>query len=165
MGQTADNRRMKRSYRGDVYVHGNTVRKVSPSQALPKQRQGETVKPQVSRKTRRNRERAMQLNFAYVAFLTAAAVASLFVCVNYLKLQAESATYRTKIAGLESQLSTLKAENDAEYEKALSSVDLEEIKDIAINELGMVYAEEGQIVTYNSQEGDYVRQYEDVPTE
>ena len=165
MGQKAGNTRTGRSYRGDAYIHGNTVRKASPAQTVPRRRQGETVKPQISRKTRRNRERAMQFNFAYVAFLTAAAVASLFVCVNYLKLQAESATYRTKVAGLESQLSTLKAENDAEYERALSTVDLEKIKDTAINKLGMVYAGEGQIVTYNSQEGDYVRQYEDVPTE
>ena len=36
---------------------------------------------------------------------------------------------------------------------------------VAINKLGMVYASSGQVVTYNDQDGDYVRQYEDVPAE
>lgn len=162
MGRTADNRR-SRAYRTDVYIHGNTVRKARPAHAQPQRR--ETVRPGVSRKTRRNRERALQFNFAYVAFLTAAAVASLFVCVNYLQLQAESTAYLKEVSSLESQLNTLKEENEAEYERVISSVDLEQIKEKAINELGMVYAGEDQIVTYDSQEGDYVRQYEDVPTE
>lgn len=165
MGRTAGNRRTNRSYYSESYINGNTVRKARPAQTVPGRRPEERVRPRVSRKTRRNREKALEFNFAYVAFLTAAAVASLFVCVNYLRLQAESTTYRKTVASLESQLNTLKAENDAEYERALSSVDLEQIKETAINKLGMVYAGEGQIMTYNSQEGDYVRQYEDVPTE
>jgi hypothetical protein len=37
-------------------------------------------------------------------------------------------------------------------------MDLEEIRDKAINELGMVYAREGQIETFTSENGDYVRQ-------
>ena len=47
----------------------------------------------------------------------------------------------------------------------MSSVDLEYVRDTAINKLGMVYASSGQVVTYNDQDGDYVRQYEDVPAE
>lgn len=58
----------------------------------------------------------------------------------------------------------MKLANDTKYDETMASVDLEKIKDIAINELGMVYAEQGQIINYNSQDGDYVRQYEDVPT-
>ena len=58
----------------------------------------------------------------------------------------------------------MKLANDTKYDETMASVDLEKIKDIAINELGMVYAQEGQIINYNSQDGDYVRQYEDVPT-
>ncbi len=123
------------------------------------------MKPAVSRKTRRNREKALQINLGYVAFLTAAAVATLFVCVRFLKLQAESTAYLKTVTSLESQLATLKMDNDADYERTISSVDLDEIKDIAINELGMVYADEGQVITYDSQSGDYVRQYEEVPSE
>lgn len=56
-------------------------------------------------------------------------------------------------------------ENDAAYDDAVSSVDLGRVKEIAINDLGMIYANEGRIITYDSQSSDYVRQYEDVPTE
>ena len=34
-----------------------------------------------------------------------------------------------------------------------------------MNELGMVYASESQIITYDSNQNDYVRQYSDVPAE
>ena len=45
----------------------------------------------------------------------------------------------------------------------MSSVDLEEIKRIAISELGMKYAKEGQVITYSGEGSDYVRQYDDIP--
>ena len=59
----------------------------------------------------------------------------------------------------------MKMRNDAAYEKVMSSIDLEHVRDVAITQLGMVYAEEGQIISYSSQERDYIRQYSDVPVE
>lgn len=152
-----------------AYVDGNTAREL---QAVPRRQENRPVRqeprrkrrPATSQKTRKNREKALQMNFAYVIFLTAAAVATLFVCVNYLQLQAANTAHRKNVTVLESQLSSLKLANDTKYDETMASVDLEKIKDIAINELGMVYAEQGQIINYNSQDGDYVRQYEDVPT-
>ena len=85
--------------------------------------------------------------------------------MNFLQLQSEGISYRNKIASLESQLTELKLANDNAYEEAVSSVDMEEVKRIAVNELGMTYADEGQIILYNNQEGDYIRQYAEVPTE
>lgn len=45
----------------------------------------------------------------------------------------------------------------------MSNVDLDEIKRIAIGELGMKYAKEGQVITYSGEGSDYVRQYGDIP--
>ena len=42
-----------------------------------------------------------------------------------------------------------------------SAIDLEEIKRVAIAELGMTYPKEGQIVTYGSVDYDYVRKVSD----
>ena len=42
---------------------------------------------------------------------------------------------------------------------------MEHIKDVAMNEYGMVYAGESQIRIYDSAESDYVKQYQDVPEE
>lgn len=148
------------------YIDGNTVRKPQTRPVPDRQRQAEPEKKKVtSTRTRRNRARALQMSLGYVAFLTAAGLATLFVCVNYLKLQAQNTTYRNQAAALESQLADLKLENDTEYENALASVDMEQIRDIAINKLGMVYAGEEQVKTYESQNNDYVRQYSDVPAE
>ena len=84
---------------------------------------------------------------------------------HYLKLQAQVTESRKEISRMESSYSDLKLSNDAAYSKAVSSVDLDAIRDIAINELGMVYANQDQIVTYDKQDKDYVRQYEEVPKE
>lgn len=94
---------------------------------------------------------------------TVAAVATVFLCVQYLQLQALGTTYRSDIAALESTLSEAKLVNDSAYEEAISSVSMEEIKEIAVNELGMVYANEGQVIVYSSQDSDYVRQYNEIP--
>ena len=44
-------------------------------------------------------------------------------------------------------------------------MNLEEIRDIAINELGMVYATQENVVLYKNTSQNYVSQYESVPQE
>lgn len=160
----SDNNRRTSRY---GYIDGNTVRKPQ-TRPVPErtktERQPERRK-KTSARTKRNRARALQMNFGYVAFLALAGVMTLFVCVNYLKLQAQNTTFRNQTASLESQLADLKQQNDAAYENALTSVNLDTIRDIAINKLGMVYAGEEQVKTYDDKSSDYVRQYEDVPAE
>lgn len=146
----------------NTYIDGNVVRRV---QTVPKQDRREQQKRSASINARRNREKALRMNLPYVVFLTVASIATVFVCINFLKLQAQGITYRTEIANLESRLSTMKLANDNAYEDAVSSVNMDEVKTIAINELGMEYADEGQVITYSSQDGDYIRQYQEIPTE
>ena len=57
----------------------------------------------------------------------------------------------------------LKKENDDNYTRIMTSVDLDYIRDVAINELGMVYANEDQVILYDGGTKDYVRQSQDVP--
>jgi hypothetical protein len=42
-----------------------------------------------------------------------------------------------------------------------NSIDLEEIKRVAIGELGMTFPEEGQIVTYDNTVSDFFRRLDD----
>ena len=67
------------------------------------------------------------------------------------------------VAARELKLNQLKEDNDAYYSEVLTSVDLDEIRDKAINELGMQYATEDQIRYYTPGNNSYVRQYQDVP--
>lgn len=158
--QTRQQNRAGNRYRENTYVDGNTVRKV---QAAPKQQHQK--RSRTSSATRKNRERALQMNLSYVLFLTAAAVMTVVVCINYLKLQSESTALQKEVTSLGTQLSEMKLENDSEYNRIISSVDLEQVKDVAMNELGMVYASESQIRTYDSAGSDYVKQYREIPAE
>lgn len=149
-----------RNSRTYVYVDGTAVRKLEP-QRRPEKRQ----KPSVSSTTRKNRERALSMNLGYVLFLTAAAVISVFMCVNFLQLQAQETRLQKDVTSLETQLNAAILENNSDYNRIMASVDMEHVKDVAMNELGMVYAKKSQIVTYEAEQNDYVRQYSEVPKE
>lgn len=145
-----------------VYVDGTAVRKL---QQAPKRETGQKQTPSASRRTRKNRERALQMNLGYVAFLTVAAVVTVFMCVNFLQLRANGTKLQREVTALESQLATAVLENDSDYQRIVSNVDMEHVKDVAMNELGMVYAKKDQIVTYELDDNDYVRQYSEIPAE
>jgi len=137
------------------YVYGNTVRKLDVQRQLEQE-----PRRQLSHETRKNREKALHMNPGYVIFLMAAFCACAFILINYIQLQSEL-TNRTKaLSTLESRLNTMRLENDESYSRITSSIDLEEIKRVAIGELGMIYAEEGQIISYSSVTNDYMRQIE-----
>ena len=57
----------------------------------------------------------------------------------------------------------LKAENDEAYKRLSTSVDLESVKKTALEELGMSYVKESQIVYYSVGDDDYMNQYGDIP--
>ena len=103
------------------------------------------------------------MNLSYVVFLTVAAVATVMMCINYLKLQSKNTALQKSVTVLATQLSETKLENDSEYNRIMSNVDLQQLKETAINDLGMTYASESQMRTYDSQGSDYVKQYQDIP--
>ncbi len=145
-----------------VYVDGTAVRKLQQAPAEETRRPG-TAK--TSPQARKNRDRALQMNFGYVAFLTAAAVITVFMCVNFLQLRAKGTLLQKEVTALEAELDSLILENDSDYQTVLNGVDMEYVKEYATNELGMVSAKKSQIVTYEAADTDYVRQYSEIPAE
>lgn len=141
----------------NTYIDGNTARQLDVRRAMEE----EPVRR--NQQTRRNREKASRMSIGYVTFLIGALLVSGYILINYIQLQYDITAQVKQIAKLESQYNDLKQENDETYAKLMSSIDLEEIKRIAIGELGMTYAGEGQIITYTNEGSDYVRQYEDIP--
>ena len=103
------------------------------------------------------------MNIGYAMFLTAIMSLLLFGCIKYLQIQASVTSSMKHINAMESQISDLRADNDAEYNRVMMTENLEEIRRIAIEELGMVYASESQVVLFTGKDTDFVRQYEDVP--
>ena len=144
--------------RSRYYVQGNAVRKLDVTEEIERQ-----PKKKISNTARKNRERAKHMSAGYVMFLCTALVVTGITLVNYIGLQSDITNRVKHISTLEKQLNDLKLANDEDYSRITSSVNLEEIKRVAIQELGMQYAEEGQIVPFSSQNNDYVKQMADIP--
>lgn len=161
--RSAGQKRRQQTYtnrpaRGGIYIQGNTARQLDEEVYEQRRRR----KP-VDNTVRKNREKARHMNLGYVFFLSLAMIFAGLILTGYIHLQADITTSIKNISRLESKLNTMKLDNDEEYNRITSSVDLEEVKRIAIQELGMRYAEEGQIITFSGKGSDYMRQVADIP--
>ena len=140
-----------------TYVSGNVVRKEAT--VAPKQVQ----QREVSQRVRTNRNKAMHMNRGYVTFLAVAAIVTLFTCVQYLQLQSDITSRSKHITSLQQELFAAKEANTTKYNSIMNSMNLEQIRDIAMNEFGMVYADENQVVKYQSPTGKSVMQFASIP--
>lgn len=141
------------------YINGNAVRELD--EAAPVRRPQKSTRE--LEEIRRNQERALSMNRAFVAFLTACVAASALVSVSLIQIRSNVTQQMKEVAALESQINDMKADNDARYKQITTSVDLNAIKDAAINRLGMKYASQDQIVYYSVDKNNYMDQYSDIP--
>ncbi len=135
------------------YVYGNTARALRPIEK-------EVRSPRkLSAKSRKNIDRDTGMNPGFMIFMTLAMVLTGIVCVQYIRLQSSLTTYVNTISAMEVELQGLRAENDDYESRIKGAIGLENIKKRAMDELGMTYASDEQIVVYNSEGTDYVRQF------
>lgn len=123
----------------------------------------ERIQEQKNTRSRREDAHTAKMNKPYVAFLAIAAVVVLFACVQYLQLQSTITARSQQITSLQRELAKEKEENTTRYNAMVSYMNLEEIRDIAMNKFGMVYAKPGQVVTYVSPDASSVTQYFGIP--
>lgn len=133
-----------------TYVHGNVVRK------------GESVE-QVSQRVRKNRSKAMHMSKGYVTFLAVAAFIVVFACMQYLQLQSSITSCSQEITALQQELADVKEANTTRYNAIMNAMNLEEIREIALDEFGMVYADANQIIRYQRPDASKVTQYASIP--
>ncbi|MBR1910081.1 MAG: cell division protein FtsL [Lachnospiraceae bacterium] len=137
----------------NTYVYGNTARALRPIEQ-------EVRSPRrLSTKSRKNIKRDSAMNPGFMIFMTLAMVLTGIVCVQYIRLQSSLTTYVNTISAMEIELQSLRAENDDYESRIKGAIGLENIKKRAMDDLGMTYASDDQIVTYNSDGTDYVRQF------
>lgn len=151
------------------YINGNVVRELEESQPIRRDERSRREYEEARRKknrrraARRNRENAMAMSRGYVVFLTICVMAIAGSAVSLVKMQS-SVTQRMKdVAAIESQITSLRTENDAKYKEISTSIDLNYIKDVAMNQLGMKYATPEQVVYYSVENTNYMDQYSDIP--
>lgn len=171
MARTRNAYRTSRS----VYVDGNTVRKVMPerqSNTRPKSdalsvRERQRILSDRAMESRARAERlekkTQAISMPYLFALLLASVATLYLCFTYIQLQTDLNTRISTIDQKKSELDALRSENDALKNSIDTSIDLDEIYQVATQELGMVYPSEDQVITYDKSESEYVRQYDSIP--
>ena len=154
------------------YQEGNAVKKqqevyVRPARSLPTRQQREQEKLEEARRRQRitDRRRAAELrkNRLLTGYMIVAVVLTCAMLVGYVALQTNVSTRMNHVAELENQLAKVNADNKAAESRIATTTNLSEIKDKAINDLGMVYATSSQIVYYDVDGSDYMSQYHDIP--
>ena len=101
------------------------------------------------------------MSFRRVLFMILLVAAVTVALIFYLKLQTDVTNTSREIADLEQELTEMKSQNDAAYNEINDSISLEEIREKAINELGMISADRDQVVIYSGEEKDSVNQVGD----
>ena len=154
------------------YNDGNAVRKetdyqMRPVRSLPDRKQREREMREAAllhqKITDRRRAAALRKNRLLTGYMIMAVIATVAMLVGYVALQTNVSTRMNHVAELESELSKVNADNKAAESRIATTTNLSEIKDKAINELGMVYATSNQIVYYSVDGSDYMSQYHDIP--
>lgn len=149
------------------YVDGNTVRKTEEP-AVWEQSQPQLTEEERKKEARRlaakeNRKRSKAVKVKFVAFVSVSVAAITATAVVMIQAQSAVTASMKRVAALESQVSDLRAENDAKYNEIVTSVDLNYIKKVATEELGMSYADEDQIEYYTIEKNNFMDQYSDIP--
>ncbi|MCI9446994.1 MAG: hypothetical protein HFH36_06300 [Lachnospiraceae bacterium] len=159
-----------------TYIDGNTARELAMQAEQRKEQihqeyvewqeeeqEQRKRQRQVRAAAQKNRDRALSISPGYVLFIavTMAVMGAVFAC--YLQLQSDLNKNVRSVAALESELLDLKDDNDAVQKKISNSIDMENVRQQAMDELGMVYPQEDQIEYFEVENDDYMNQYEDIP--
>ena len=148
-----------------VYIEeGNAVRKLNPEveyeEYLERRRQEEERRQRDIRRAKIHRQKRKKVASVYA---TMAIVFCVCFFVGYIYLQTQVTERTDNIAKLETQISTLKADNGAAEARINTAANLSNVRNTALNELGMVYANADQIVYYDMETSDYMNQYNKIP--
>ena len=81
----------------------------------------------------------------------------------YLYLQNDINKNMKEVAAVENRITEKKSDIASRRNAMASGMNLNNVRDIAANQLGMVYAGSDQIVYYSVDDTDYMTQYEDIP--
>ncbi len=137
------------------YVHGTAAYRVKPQT----QKASQKKKEKTVVKKKRHQKVKMSMDFGSLVYFSFAVIISVCACVCYLQLRAEVTQNMQTLAQMKASLYDLEMDNNAMESTIMMSIDLDKIKDIAMNELGMMYPTPEQIITYEIEEDNYMDVY------
>lgn len=155
----ATKRRINEEIRRQRYIDGTEVTRENVAEFM------EGTPRIVDKAVIKNTQKAKSVTFFDILLRLAPVLAVLVIVVASYIGETTKLTIATKeVARLEKEVNNLKLSNDEEKQRIEAAVNLEEIKRVAVEELGMTYATEGQVVIISDEGSDYVRQMEELPT-
>lgn len=151
-----------------TYISGNVV----PKPAYEPQQEPKREPQRAPRRAPRQEERIEQnpafgyrrsIDFTAVVMLLAAFGIVAFFLVQYLSVAAKNMELDKQINQLTEEYSTLCNDNRNRMESIVDEMDLNEVYELAVGKLGMVYPKDNQVIGYAYQGEGYVRQYAAIP--
>ena len=164
-------KRKRQPYQSTGYIDGNTARKqgfIGQQAAhnyytVPDIERQRRQAPAPRRHIRRKPSTLTGISKTSLFLLTLAIGATLYFCIEFLMLQHEVSKMEKDIVSMEQNLAAIRNENDAAYEQINTVYDLDYVYNIAVNELGMVYPNNNEVILFEKADESFVRQYADIP--
>lgn len=138
--------------------------------AFPERERDFRRKPERKQQRKENREPrryadvgfASSINFFSFVALIGVVFGIGYMSVGLLAVSDKIATMNRETKEVLAMVKQAKYENDNKENKIYSQIDLEEIREKALTELGMVYPYRNQVINYKAVTGGYVRQFGDI---
>ena len=149
-------------YKRGYMVDGTAARQL---QVVPdyERQQEQVARPRVLEQPKHAPKLSHGIDFVSMSLLVVAMAITLYLCYNYLQVQGNIVQLERDVAVLEQELDTVLAENAALEDSLNGQVNWDEVYRTAVGELGMVYPNNNEVITYESTEQGHVIQYKDIP--
>lgn len=142
------------------YINGSTARPLRTTTPKPKPRKHKTKLTKAELRQIESERKFQRITaIAFVGFICL----MFFFSYSYLSILFESQKLSDKVVQLTSELNSITVSNDELEADIKSSIDYDELFRVATEELGMKYPNRSQVITYDSGESEWVKQYKDIP--
>ena len=160
---------------GQYYQDGSAARNMYTAAPVPDEfyekdealKEKERKEQQLAKRRRaqaesKARAKAAKNKRLLLVWICACVAAVVGICAIHLVSRSEVAQKTSKVSELRAELTELTKRNEALEAELNESIDYDAIKATAMNDYGMIYPEDGQILTYNADDEGYVKQYKDI---
>ena len=164
MAGNAPRKSRKTSYRDDhdVFVYGSAATQREYEREAEEERRSLREEKRRMKDLRKREDRMRRKFTAYVIGLVL-----ILMSMGILDLHIRSKVKEKSdhLDSMRQELSEKIEENTTKYNVIIDSVNLEEVREKAIDDLGMTNAGKDQIMEYDETDGGYIKQYEEIPEE
>ena len=164
MAGNAQKHSRKTSYRDerDVYVYGSAATQREYDGEAERRRRAERDRKRQLNEIRRDEE---VMHKTFTAYIIGLVLLLMTAGIVDLQIRSRVKEKTDHIDAMRQELSEKVEENTTKYNVIIDSINLDEVRDKAINDLGMKNAGKDQIMEYDETDGGYIKQYEEIPEE